>query len=327
MLLARRILPMTLSLAGVLLAAGRPTVAQSSKTAAPRATAPNRTAPRTTAPKSQAAAPGTAKVDVLVLRVARPLPGTPVKYDILAVPDPLSREVEFAGPPGTQVMLLITRPDRNFIEFDAKASKLLGAADDKKTDLAKPTGGIPVEYTLPGGEQTPFHGSVGADGHRSVVDVRIPGVPVPGASRITMKADLVLKCGSDLKTVEQKGFQPRPGSKITVGPMPMTVTEGYGGTGLGAAEFGPGGIKGQMSIWLSQARSAPSIKELAFLDDTGTPIKSWIASPQTAFGLDQQLQTQYGLDRKVDHLTARITYYNKIEPLTVPVAVEVGVGF
>ena len=313
---ATRLTSMTWLLAASTLLGGEIASAQAPKPAAPKAA---------TMPVKPAA-PGATKVEVLALHATKGLPGAPVKYDMMTARDPIADILDI---PSFEVSMLLSRPDRNLIAFDAKASKLLSLTDDRKTELMKETGGIPTGFDVGNGEQSPFQGKIGEEGHRCLVRLRAPRTPAPGATKVTIKADLVLKCGTAEKAVEQKDFAPKLGSKVTVGPEPMEVGEGYGGDNLGAAAFGPGGVTGEMSIWLchSAPTPPPAIKSIAFLDAEGNPIKSWVATPTASFGPGKPFQTQYGLEKKVDSLTVKVTYYEKVETLTVPVSIETGVGF
>ena len=303
-----------ITLGSALLVAAIPAVAQATKKAA--------------AGPARAAAASGPKAELVALLVGKPSPGdkNPGMMGGRAMRmGRMDRE-------GTLLTFVLQLPDKQAVGFDEKASKLTAFKDDKGTDLAKagpkaaasPFGNPGFGGMGPGAEP-PLTCQVDNEGHRVTLDVFGPRTPAAGAGKITVKADLVLKIGAVEKTAEQKELLLTAGSKLTAGPVPMTVEDNkafnFGGLG------GPGGP--QTTLTLASRQPTSAIKALAFLDADGKPIGSQVLAQMdgAAFGNPGSFQTTYSLDKKVERVGVKVTYYEKIESLTVPVAIEAGVGF
>jgi hypothetical protein len=75
-------------------------------------------------------------------------------------------------------------------------------------------------------------------------------------------------------------------------------------------------------------RPTEAIKKLAFFDAEGREVESQVLGQSSSgFGDRMTYGTLYGLARKLDRVTVRITYYETLEPVTVPLDLTTGVGF
>ncbi len=229
---------------------------------------------------------------------------------------------------GTTVHLSLSRPDKLLIGFDEKASKIAAATDDRSTDLARarsaPSGNTGRFHFGGAGGGGPFSATIQPDGHRATVEVHLPQTPARGATKVRLKGQLAFQCGAGEKTVEQKNLSIKDG-KITVGPVPMTF--GQEDDGFTPPNFG-GEAKPSTSLSLHHARPLNSIKTLAFLGPDGKTLPSHRTGQMSSgFGDQQRFTTIYQVEGKVDRVSVKITYFDKVETLTMPLDIEVGVGF
>jgi hypothetical protein len=223
----------------------------------------------------------------------------------------------FAVQPGTRLTLWLSARTRQIVDLDEKASTITSFMDDKETDLMKQEakrggfGGFSFGFG-------PLSSSISPDKHHCTVEVRADHRPAAGATTIRLKADLVLKCGSGEKVAETKNASLTKGSKLAGGPLTFIIDN--------VDEGGFGDSK--MSLAVETEGDIAAIKEVAFFDVSGKAIKSrrmgWSSS---GFGGKTTHVVNYGLEKKVDQVTARITYFDKIEAVKVPVDLKTGIGF
>jgi hypothetical protein len=252
--------------------------------------------------------PGEFKVDVLGISIGKPVPKTSGEDsgDFGA----------FAVQPGTRLTLWLSDPSRQIVDLDEKASKITAFTDDKQTDLMKKEtkkgafGGFSFGFG-------PLSANISPDKHHCTVEVRADHRPAAGATTLRLKADLVLKCGANEKVAETKNVSLAKGSKLAGGPLTFTIDDVDQGFG-----------EAKTSLALETEGDIAAIKEIAFFDADGKEIKSrrmgWSSS---GFGAKMTHVVHYGLEKKVDKATTKITYFDKIEAVTVPIDLKTGIGF
>ena len=146
--------------------------------------------------------------------------------------------------------------------------------------------------------------------------VHSPHLPAGGANRVSLEADLVMRLGHGEKTVEQKNVSLKADT-ITVGPSPLIVMtqEPVDGVGQG---------NGMQVILFHQGPIQRDIKKVAFIGPDGSEIQA------RASGSGQNgsvHQAHYSLTRQVDTCTFRLTVPERIETVTLSVAIDTGIGF
>jgi hypothetical protein len=128
---------------------------------------------------------------------------------------------------------------------------------------------------------------------------------------------VVLLCGADEKTVEQKGLALKKGSKLTIGPVPITLGQ------IEDARFG----EAKQMVTFESKQPLNAIKKVEFLSADGKPIKhQTMGSGQGGFNDDITYSVSFGLMQKLDSITLRLTYFNKVEELTLPLKMDIGPG-
>jgi len=220
------------------------------------------------------------------------------------------KDLFFGNAAGTKLMLLISLPGRTFIGAEREESVFKSFKDDKGTELFAPLGHAP--------ETDDWLGAFGPkftdDGKMCGLSVEAPGLPAKDATKLSFAGDLVLRCGATPKTVEQKNVALKKGAKITVGPVPMTVTS--------AAVAG-----NQTNFDLHARAPLDRIVSIRFFDSTGKQIAGGQRGYESGSIMgNYEITTSYELQRKVTAVNVKITYFEKVEKVTVPVQIEAGLG-
>jgi len=227
-----------------------------------------------------------------------------------ALPDE-KEEVARLNFPGTNVELFAALPDRYVICCDADQSRIDSFADDLGTDLTKPqpgrrTGGAGV---VPFGVE-----QVSRDGRRCQVTLRAASVPAKDARKITVKGTLVLKCGSDEKTVQTADVDlPGQNEKMKVGEY--TLSGGF---------FPDSG--GDLSLYLECPTA--NVKTVTIFGPDSKELKPTFGNLTKRPGtFDGGKYHQFiTVPKPGGKVTVRVTYFNKVEDVPLPVDLTVGLG-
>jgi hypothetical protein len=223
---------------------------------------------------------------------------------------PLPRERQqmmLAFTRGTGFEMVITRKDQHILGVDRQGSKVTSCVDDKGTDLTKaPKDTFPVEWVG-------FGERIGPDGKVVVLQTRVAGVPATGASKITLKGTISLYCGKEEKSVEKKDMEIKAGAKFEVGPITIQPPQ-FGG--------GP-------NTSVSLTMDLPRLKSVKFFDADGKELTAFGSTTPGRIGFGEKVQYQYAwfFDKKHDKLTAKIVYFDKVEKVSVPLELSIGLGF
>jgi hypothetical protein len=205
-------------------------------------------------------------------------------------------------PTGTAIELIVSQPGKRLLALDERASQLTRFTDDKKTDLSK---------TERDGCFEDFNRRVSPDGTRLGFGIRTTVVPAAGATRLLLKGKLVLMIGTQEKTVEVKKVALEGGGSVKVGPCEVRQDK---------RPFGEGSL-------VRVQHSEPNLKGIVFLDKDGKVLPSEsVGSSFTRNG--QTIYTvEYSVKGKLENGIVRVTYFSKIERVTVPLDLDIGVGF
>jgi hypothetical protein len=244
-----------------------------------------------------AAPPAASKPEVYAVEIRKAEPG---------------RDERFAAQEGVTVKVFVPQPGRFIIGVDERASKLTSFVDDRKTDLskAKDPKAFKQDFLSPFNEVT-------KDGQGIKLDLRAPRPPSIGARGIQIRADVALRVGSDEKKQEVKDVN-LADSKISLAGMNVTVKKGK--------DQAWGDYK--MSVTINANRPQDCIRKLAFIGADGKEIKSGIISRSSfSFGTGGNWDVTYGLERVLDKATLRVEYFDKVEVVSVPLDMDLGVGF
>jgi hypothetical protein len=198
---------------------------------------------------------------------------------------------------------LVSLTGKQILSVDSAASKLTEFRDDKDTDFLKAAG-----FFKPSFRQN----ALATDRASVVVGVGVFGTgPAKGASKILVKGSLVLICGTDEKTTDEKEVEMKDKAEATVGDFSIKVTQekGFGGSG---ASF-------------TITANSPSLKTVNVKDADGKTVETMtFGAPFQNF--DKKWTASYTLKKVVAKPKISITYFSKEEKVTVPVDLGVGVG-
>jgi hypothetical protein len=202
---------------------------------------------------------------------------------------------EIVSPPYTGAYLFIQVPEKHILAIDTAATKL-ALTDDKGTDLAAPK-------TLPGP-------SIPTDPSKQQARLYILGSksPAVGATRVRVKGELVLLCGTAQKTATTEKFAVRDKEKVEVGPAAFEVAV----------------VKDRPTLILKVASA--SVKTVVFTDADGKPLSvGGTINLNTPSGKITQSAT-FLLPAKTEAVGIKVTYYEKVEAVKLPVDTDTGVG-
>ncbi|HEY7311752.1 MAG TPA: hypothetical protein VH643_20485 [Gemmataceae bacterium] len=211
-------------------------------------------------------------------------------------------------PNGVTMDLTVSKPGKFIVGIDAKASKLDSFTDDKKNNLFKKQPGIF------GGEDrwiNEFATQFAPEGDNCTIQITAGNAPGKGAAKIVVKASLIVKCGANEKTTEKKEIALKANEEVKVADFTVKVNN--------ANNFGAG---------VSVLSAEPRVKSVEFFDADGKAIKAMPpgrGSDFSAPGGKPRAAISYFLGGKqTDKLSFKITYFDKIEAVTVPLDLNVG---
>lgn len=263
--------------------------------------------PATTAENSPTDS-STKKVQLLSLRVGKAMPKD-------------AKPATTSGPEGTELQILVSDPQKQIIGFDDDASRLLRFDDDQGTRLLKSddedTRGFPVFSPA----------TISSDRHHCAIFVHSHKTPAPGVVKIFLKGNLVLRCAHGEKSIEQKNISLKKGGIIHLGNQQINISK-KAATAINFG-FGFGDAKPpQMSVTFNSPSPLDIIKKVEFFSSNGKAIKHQNTGDESmSFGGITCYSLNFGLEQKADAVTIKVTYYEKVEEVTVPVVLETGVGF
>jgi hypothetical protein len=216
---------------------------------------------------------------------------------------------------GTSIHLLAANPNVRMIGIRDKKSRIVSLTDDKQSNLLQ--AGQQDDDRFGGGMFGPLQARVAAGGRNCALEIKAPKIPAHGATKIQLDATIVLLCGSDEKTIDQKDLALKKGSRLAIGPIPLTISQ------VEDARFG----EAKQVITFESKQPLNAIRKVEFLSAGGTPIKHQaMGSGEGGFNDNITYSRSYGLMQKVDSVTLRMTYFDKVEELTLPLKMEIGVG-
>ncbi len=220
------------------------------------------------------------------------------------------KDILYVHGEGTRLMMYLEKPGQVFIGVERDACKFELFTDDKGTDLFGPLGHAPDADDWLGA----FGPKISENGKYCCLEVQAPGLPAKDATKIRFSGTLMLNCGSAPKTVEQKNVPLKKGSKITVGPVQFDISS--------VKPDGNGLI-----VDLHARKSLERIIKFAFFDAAGKPIGGTRDSMESSYMLGiYNITETYKLSRKVPSMTVKISYFDKVENIAVPVQAETGLG-
>ncbi len=202
---------------------------------------------------------------------------------------------EIVSPAYTGAYLFIQVPGQHVLALDTVATKL-ALTDDKGTDL---------------GAKSPLAGNALAT-DKSKEQARLyvlgPKAPATGATRVRVKGELVLLCGTGEKTATAEKFAIKDKEKVAVGPAAFEVVL----------------AKDKLTVTLKTDGAA--VKSVAFTDAEGKPLTAGGTTNLNVAGGKIAQTATFTLPAKTETVGIKVVYYEKVEPLKLPVDTDTGVG-
>ncbi|MGD0383120.1 MAG: hypothetical protein ABSA77_06325, partial [Thermoguttaceae bacterium] len=253
------------------------------------------------------------KAELISLRIDKTAPGENI--------------ARMGGHPGTSLAFWIADPENRLVAFNQKESKIESFVDDKGTDLSELMPG-PFVWSRFG----EFRGNrVSPGGYQ--VEVGGDSFPAPGATKISLKATLVFRRASNEKTIEEKDVPVKSGRKVKAGSLQLSI-EAMSEEKLKENEPRNRGFRGndlpetKMGISLAASEPLESIKSVLFFNPKGDEIKiTTSGQSENSALLWKTYARDFWLAEKHDAVTVKITYYENVETLKMPLSVDTGLGF
>ena len=228
----------------------------------------------------------------------------------IAKPDPTSKfNRSKAGniSAGTKIYFEIADKTKNFLKIDEKSSKLTAFVDDKGTDLTKTK-----EKSWSSPSWLGSFPKITDDKHAARFEIKSSVCPAKGATKVTIDATMVLLGGADLKTETQADVELKLDAKITIGPAPFEIKKIEKGWG-----------DWQRAVTLFTPKPTDGIKSIKFYGPDGKEIESKQTSWSSS---NKNINLTYSLKKKIDKVTVKIEFYQKVEKIIVPIKISLGVG-
>jgi hypothetical protein len=240
-----------------------------------------------------------------------------VRWSALAI------EVHKEGPPGaeklslatlnlgTRVIALLHLPARFIVGFDEKASRVESFTDDRNTDLLQ----SPRQRASTRSGFQDYDTRASEDGKYISITMSAPGWPTTGASRLRIKGSVVALVASDEKQFEQKDASLRIGVDLKVGSLKYDTPR----FGFRAEPI------------LSYQGTRP-LNSITLVDAAGNEIESLRMSRYRPArpGAAASFSTTFSQSRLpragVDRCTVRAVYFDTVQPVVVPLDLEIGLG-
>jgi hypothetical protein len=211
-------------------------------------------------------------------------------------------------PNGVTMDLTIAQPEKFIVGIDGKASKLESFTDDKKNDLVKKA---PALFGGQANWLSEYATQFSPDGDHCTIQITAASAPGTGAEKILVKGSLVLRCGAEEKTTDKKEIALKMNEEASAGDFKVKVNN--------TGDFGAG---------LTVLSAEPRVKSVEFFDPEGKAIKTMPSgrstNPVAPGGKPQAIVAYFLSGKKLDKVSFKINYFDKIESVTVPLELRVG---
>jgi hypothetical protein len=233
----------------------------------------------------------------------KPSKAEPSKVTVEPVSLSVSKKLEdkdlFWGYSSTAISFKVAYPGKQILGIDS-TSKITEFQDDKKTSLLG-TGFFKAQFgTSP---------MISKDRTKMIVYVNTSTNPAKGATKVTLKGSLVVRCGTEEKTTEEKEVEFKNKTEVKMGDFTLKVTQEKG--------FGDSGAS------FSIVATKPDVKSVTVKDADGKEVE---LMSYGHYGFDKSWTYSYGLKKALEKGKVTVTYFSKDEKVTVPVEVSAGLG-
>lgn len=208
---------------------------------------------------------------------------------------PAGAPKEIVSPPYTGAYLFIQTPDKHVVAMDASATKL-ALTDDKGSDLNP-------KSPLPGNAL-----AIDKTKEQSRLYVLGSKAPSAGATRVRVKGELVLLCGTGEKTATAEKLAVKDKEKVEVGPAALAVAV----------------AKDKASVSLKA--DGGTVKSVTLTGGDGKALAAGGTINLSIAGGRLTQTATFALPPKTESVGVKVVYYEKVEPLKLAVDTDTGVG-
>jgi hypothetical protein len=224
-----------------------------------------------------------------------------VSVTMLSVNHKLDQKLFSFSSDSTSLSLLLRYPGKQLLGVD-QSSEVKSLKDDKGNSLIDDKGFFKVNFgTYP---------TIAKD--RSAMVVYLSSfnkAPGKGATKVLLKGDLMVLCGTDEKSEEVKKFEFKDKGEGKAGDFKLKVTQekGFGNQGASFTLISP----------------TKDVKGLVVKDADGKEVEVYAGMPFSS--APKEFSIAYTLQKPVKEGTVTITYFTKSEKVKVPVDLSVGI--
>ncbi len=255
---------------------------------------------------------------LLVVQTVSQQPTTDVKVmGIRVVGEPFNGDtsVPYSGlrafnwTKGTSVALLFTIPGGNIIRMDSQKSRVKSFTDSSGNSLLKDAEFGQAGFGLP---------NISKERKAFVVEIKGPGVPAKGTTRVTGTGDVYLLCSSGKEDLfEARGLTIEKGAKIRIEKFEFEIVD------IQKPSWG----EFKHCITLKSTREYKKIKSIAFFSSDGKEIKSSDSGTTRTKSNDSVIVKQsYNLMEKPEKITIKVMCWKDLTVKKVPFSFNATLG-
>ncbi len=203
---------------------------------------------------------------------------------------------------GTQIHLRIVLKEKSILKIDGDATKFkVVDSSNKALELSE-------------NSNIAFFASISDDRHAVIVPIQLSDVPPTGTTSLAVTGEVTCSCGAEPKT-ESVVVKLVADEEVKLGPVTAKITEVTDG-------FEPDSKR----VSLESNTSFDQIESLVFIDDKGKEVEtSGAGGGSGSFGGDTTYSKSFVFKAAPEKIAkAKITYFQKIEAVKVPVEVKFG---
>ena len=203
---------------------------------------------------------------------------------------------------GLQIYIRVSLPKNTILKVDGEKTSLK-VKDSSDKELAADEG-----------SDVSFFASIADDKHSAVLPVQCTDLPTAGATSLTVSGEATLNCGADAKS-ETVNVTLSVGDELKLGPVTAKVTQ-----------IADGFDADTKRLELESKDSFDQLESLVFLDTKGKEIETSASGGGSfGFGGDMTYSKSYQFKgNPADIAKAKISYFQKIDAVKVPVEIKFG---
>jgi hypothetical protein len=221
----------------------------------------------------------------------------------------------FQGDTGTQLLVMLTSGDKQFVEVLPRASKVTALTGGERHDLLEKRAEKSESRFTFGSSPVSAFTRFSKDRKRALVEINAPRAPTADDAYLKLQGQLVAKVARGKERIVRKNVALKPG-KLDVGGYPIAIT------GAGQKKSFAGEKQFTVDLRFS-GKAGEALESVTFLDSAGKEIKVEGRSWATIAGVTT---ASYPLARQVGSATIVFSFWKDPETVTVPLDVKQTLG-